>query len=477
MSENRENKVIKAGAGYTIGNFLIRGLTFLTVSVYTRIMTQHDFGEYSTFTSFEAIFSMLIGMAIHTSYKNAKYKYGKDYNKYVTSTVYLLIISTLSFLLLMNVLYLTKVLTLGFDLINTNALILYSASTALIMCYNSYVALEYEYQSYLKVAAANAIGNTVLSVLLILTVFKGNTLLGRVLGTTIPSALIGLYIIRYLCKDRDFRFPATLDFWKWGLIFSLPIIPHGLSQVVLGQFGQIMIRDMIGSEQAAIFGFAYTIYLVVSVVVTSLTGVWEPWFYEQMSQDNRDKIRDVTRMFTLVMFAFCVCYMFVSPEVIRIFGPEKYSDSSYCAIPVIASGFFVFLFTFPSGIEYYHEKTRQIAVCTVIAAVTNVVLNYLLIPRYGYVAAAYTTLVTYILYFLLHYFIAAGIQKELLFDNKVFFVCGILMIAVMFVCLFMIKMTVVRWLIALALFVITVVYVHKAIDLVKFIKAMVNRNQ
>ena len=51
------------------------------------------------------------------------------------------------------------------------------------------------------------------------------------------------------------------------------------------------------------------------------------------------------------------------------------------------------------------------------------------------------------------------------------------MIAVMFVCLFMIKMTVVRWLIALALFVITVVYVHKAIDLVKFIKAMVNRNQ
>lgn len=477
MSENRENKVIKAGAGYTIGNFLIRGLTFLTVSVYTRIMTQHDYGEYSTFTSYEAIFSMLIGMAIHTSYKNAKYKYGKDYNKYVTSTVYLLVISTLCFLLRINVLYRFKIMTLGFDLINLNALILYSASTALIMCYNSYVALEYEYQSYLKVAARNAIGNTVLSVLLILTVFKGNTLLGRVLGTTIPSAVIGLYIISYLCKDRDFRFSLTLDFWKWGLIFSLPIIPHGLSQVVLGQFGQIMIRDMIGSEQAAIFGFAYTVYLVVSVVVTSLTGVWEPWFYEQMSSDNRDTIKSVTRMFTLVMFAFCVCYMLVSPEVVRIFGPEKYSDASYSAIPVIASGFFVFLFTFPSGIEYYHEKTRHIAVCTVIAAAVNVRMNYFLIPRYGYISVAYTTLVTYILYFLLHYLIAAGIQKEPLFDNKVFFICGLCMVAAMFACLFMIKMFIIRWLIALAIFVITVVYVHKAINLVKFIKAMIGRNQ
>ena len=56
----------------------------------------------------------------------------------------------------------------------------------------------------------------------------------------------------------------------------------------------------------------------------------------------------------------------------------------------------------PSIIEYYKEKTIHIAIGTGMAAIINIVLNAIFIPRYGYVAAAYTTLISYFCYYLYH---------------------------------------------------------------------------
>ena len=70
------DKVIKAGIGYTIGNYLLKGLSFLSVPVFSKLLSTTEYGRYSTFVAYEAILFVLIGAAIHSSYKNARYKYG-----------------------------------------------------------------------------------------------------------------------------------------------------------------------------------------------------------------------------------------------------------------------------------------------------------------------------------------------------------------------------------------------------------------
>lgn len=69
-----------------------------------------------------------------------------------------------------------------------------------------------------------------------------------------------------------------------------------------------------------------------------------------------------------------------------------------------------------------------------IAAVMNLVLNYIFIPRYGYVAAAFTTLGSYLISFILHYISAKQIEKDL-FDIKLF-IKPILLIAIGVVCFY-----------------------------------------
>ena len=428
MSEN--SKVVKAGIGYTISNYFLKGLTFLTIPIFSRIMSTADYGLYNTFVAYESILFIFIGLAIHSSYKNARFKYGlvsegietgKDYNTYVSVTLLMVLTNSTLLLIIANICSGVIGNLLDLDRLSINLLILYSASNAILLCFNSDVALRYQFQSFLKISAFNAIGNILLSIVLMLTIFSETRYIGRVFGTTIPILAVAIFILlTYIKRARP---KNGKEFLTWGIRYSLPIVPHGVSQVILSQFDRIMIKNMISASVAGIYSFAYNIYTIVSVTMQSLDSVWNTWFYEQMHQKNYDEIKEKSSLYMLGMLTFTSCIMLVSPEVIKILGPEEYWDASYCVIPIVAGGFFSFLYTLPSAIEYYYEKTKYIAVGTVSAAIVNIVLNAIFIQKYGYVAAAYTTLFTYLLYFSFHYLWAWKIQGSCLFNNKIVVFC------------------------------------------------------
>ena len=96
--------------------------------------------------------------------------------------------------------------------------------------------------------------------------------------------------------------------------------------------------------------------------------------------------------------------------------------------------FFLFLYTIPVGVEYYFKETKYIGATTFIAAAINVGTNYLFIKEYGYVAAAYTTLLSYVVMFALHWFIAKRIMLKHNIDP--FFKFGSFAILIMIVIVF-----------------------------------------
>lgn len=103
-------------------------------------------------------------------------------------------------------------------------------------------------------------------------------------------------------------------------------------------------------------------------------------------------------MEVILLFAGCaVCVTLFAPEIMRILGPEEYYGGIYVIPSVVAGVFFTAVFTLYMRIELYLKKTSTIMVATVLSAVANLALNYVFIPKVGYTAAGYTTLVCYIL--------------------------------------------------------------------------------
>lgn len=466
MSQN--GKVLKAGLGYTIGNYLIQGLNFLTIPIFARLLTTSDYGIYNTFTAYQGVLFVILGVAIHTSYKNARFKYKYEsetqnsefnFESYISATMVMIVVNSLFVLAIFNLFYPFFHNILSLNRIELDLLVLFSFGVAVIQCFNCNAALNYKYQSFLKVSFINAVGNIGLSLFLIFFVFTSNRYMGRMLGTTLTIFVISIMIVISFLRQK--RPNHMKEYLHWGLNYSLPLVPHGLSQVILSQFDRIMINKMINSASAGIYSFAYNIFTILLVTYQSLDNVWAQWFYERMNEKNYAEIKRISGLYVLTLFIFTACVLLVCPELILILGSAKYADSIYCAIPIIVGGFCSFLYLIPSGVEYYYEKTKYIAVGSVAAAVLNIILNYFFIKTFGYIAAAYTTLVTYFLYFIFHFAFARKIQGFHLFNNKVIFSTIIALLILDIFTIMSVHLIIIRWLIAILLFAIYLFYEEK----------------
>lgn len=410
------NRVAKASIGYTIGNYLLRGISFLTIPLFTRLMPTSDYGKYSVYLTYDAVLTIFMALCLHSSLKNAKYKYKEQFDNYVSSILLIPLVILIVLLMVVNLLgsFLTQISEL--NLLVLNILVVHSFSNSILTIYNSRVALNYEYKSYLKISFFNTITNVLLAILLMFTLCKDEKYQGRIIGSAIPMFLISIYI--YYDSYKRKKPSYNKDFWKFGILYSLPIIPHGLSQIVLSSFDRIMIKEYVNYSAAGIYSLGANLQQIVAVTTSSLDSVWGPWFYEQMEKKNYGRIRKLSNYYIYLIFLILTLLIIASPEIIAIMGDAEYQDAKYVAIPLLACTFFTFLYTLPATVEYYYQKTVMIAIGTAGAAIINIVLNFIFIQAYGYQAAAYTTVTAYIIYFVFHYLIAKKIAKMQLFDTR-----------------------------------------------------------
>ena len=114
---------------------------------------------------------------------------------------------------------LTKLLDL--DLVTLVMLVIYSFGIAVVTLYNARISLDYEYKKYIKVSLASTIGNVGLSLILIKTIFNSSRGFGRVLGITISTVLVTVYIIYdlYIYEPRSFLYQKKK-------VFSHPLRFH-----------------------------------------------------------------------------------------------------------------------------------------------------------------------------------------------------------------------------------------------------------
>lgn len=404
MSENNEpqkkNAAGEAGLGYTIGNYLIRGIGFITVPIFSRLLSTSDFGTYNTFLAYEQIVYIFISLALNSSIKNAKYRFKDQLDEY-TSSVTLIPLISLGVLLIIS-LPLKDLICGIFDLDYTSIIILliYSYCSGLIILYRARIGLDYEYKTYLKMSAFSALGSAILSLAFVLTIFSERRYFGRIVGGTIIQVIIAVYILFVLFKKA--RPHYSKEYWSFGLKISLPLIPHALSQIVLVQFDKIMINRIIGSAEAGLYSFAYTIYSLVQITATSLENAFSPWAFQQMHDKNYEELKKIGTGFMILVGGITTGVMLLTSEFISILGGEQYREAYLCTIPVLLAGFFAMSYMVPAVIEYYFQKTGYISIGTTAVAILNIVLNSIFISRYGYIAAAYTTLVCYVLYFIIH---------------------------------------------------------------------------
>jgi O-antigen/teichoic acid export membrane protein len=102
----------------------------------------------------------------------------------------------------------------------------------------------------------------------------------------------------------------------------------------------------------------------------------------------------------------------ISPEIFAIMAPPEYKMGNRSVLILTAGNLFVFLYRFPLGFEQYSKNMKWVAVCTIISALANMGLNYLLINSIGFEGASIASLISYVILFGLHEIVARKIIKK-----------------------------------------------------------------
>ena len=393
-------KAVRAGVGYTIGNLLIKGLAFLSIPIFSNLLSTADYGVFNTYSAYMSLFTVVISLGLPSSIRTAHYDFGERSKEYISCGALLIVMNLALFLALGALCRQALELYGGLKRSLVFLAVLSSFGSALLSYYNSHLSMEYRSREFLAISFFYSFSSIALSILLICTHRGEAGYYWRALGNTLPMLLVAAYALFRLWRRERPR--VRREYARYGLRFGLPLIPHDLSRIVLSQFDRIMIAQSVGDAQAGLFSFACNLGLPIEVLTTSIDTAWCPWLFERLREGDYARIRRRAFDIAMLMSVGASALMLISPELIRLLSAPGYWESRYVAVPIVLSMYFAFLYILPAGVEYYLKKTQYIAAGTMAVAVLNVVLNALCIPRFGYVAAAYTTVVSYALYYLFH---------------------------------------------------------------------------
>lgn len=458
----------KAAFWFTGCSFLQKGISFITVPIFTRMMSTEEYGIYTLYVSWYQILIIITSLYLFNGvYDNAMSKFEGDRDKFTSSIQGLSITVTLAvfFIYLAS----NKVWESLLGLSNVYIVLMFVEMLVAPAVYfwSGRQRFEYQYKRLVIVTVAKSLVNPLLGLALV-SLFPDKAL-GRVISIVATELAFDLALMIYqFIKGKEF---FNKFYWKYGITLAIPLIPHYLAGMILNQGDRVMIDRLVGKSAVAMYGVAYSIGMLVQIFVNAINSAITPWIYGSMKEK---KISEIQNKFNpiLVFVAVLICGLItVCPELVLVFGSEKYADAVYVIPPVAASVYFIFLYGTLAFPEFYYEKTKFLMFASIGAAVLNIILNYVFIKQYGYVAAGYTTLVCYIIYSLGHYIVGnkilnKHIPRATMFDDKFMIIISLIVIIESIIGSLLIPFILVRYGIVL---IITILMICERKKIVSFI--------
>ena len=406
----KNHKVVKAGSWYILTDFFIKGITFLTIPIFTRLLSTEDYGIVSLYTTWVSIFTVVLGLSLNSSITKAKYDFKEDFDSYVSSIIF--------FSFLIFVLYI-----LIFSIFNKKiqSIVCFSGFLFYFMLFQAYFSfirtslitklrVEYKYKKISFISILINIIGVLLSIYLILYIYEDKTYKGKILGNGILIIIFGIFFLWSLLKAGNYNL-INIQYWKYALKLSLPLLFASLSNLINSQFDRIVINQYIGESATGLYSFAYNVGMVVTVIASALDRAWSPWVYEKMGEGKLETIFSKGKIYRNIFNFAYACLLLLSPELIKLMASETYWES-LVIVPYIFSGYyFIYMYTLEIKTEFFFNRTNLLFIGTLFSAILNVTLNLIFVPKYGYIAAAITTTISYFFLFVFHFIITTKIIK------------------------------------------------------------------
>ena len=462
----------KASMWYAICNILQKGISFLTIPVYVRILTTAEYGQYAVFQSWRDILVIFATLNLYCGvFTKAMVDYEDDRDRYTSCMQGLSTLITGLFFVIYLIKHEFWNSLFELDTITMLLMFAYFVTYPALSFWSVRQRVEYKYVTMVIVTLFVAVITPVVSIILLMCTDLRE--LAVIWGYLIVQILFGgfFYVLQWIKGKKA----CVLSYWKHAIAFNIPLIPHYLSIIVLGQADRIMIKDMCGEDKAGIYSLAYQVSMIMNLFLSAINGSLVPWTYENLKKKNYTRIAQLSTKLCLVMGVLTLMVAMVAPEIIWILGSHEYAEAKWI-VPVVAlSVYFTFCYSLFSNVEFYYGETKLIMVASISGAILNIVLNYIFIPLFGYIAAGYTTFVCYVFFALLHYIFMRKMCRTYIdgvhvFDIKKMLLISVALIAGSAISMLFYELTLVRYIFIAVIAIICLLNAKQIVSLIRNMK-------
>ena len=397
---------------------LIRAINYLAIPIFTRLLSQSELGIVSGYISYIALIGIFIGLALNTSIGVARINYDGNYIFFNSSILYASLYWFMLVVVLANLTFNIYYPIIRIDRFWINYMLSVAFSGYIMESFFKVNTIDYKFKLNTLLSAANSIFSLSLSIYLIHHV--SNKIIGRMFGQYLFSIVAAVVIFLYLGRFKPFHIE-----WK-ALVFAVPIgLPnmiHLASLTIMGQSDRIFILQLCDPAKVAIYSVAYTISSLMQVVWGAVNEVWTPWLYRSLKNEDYDKIRQYSKIYLILFSVIFAIVVLVCPELTVFLSTSEYGEAKSFSPVIVLAGYFVFVYSFFVNIEIYNRQNKYIAIATMVATIVNIIGNIILIPLFGYVAAAYTTLMAYFILMIVHYIILNYVIRNNIYIKGTFII-------------------------------------------------------
>ncbi|MCL5407147.1 MAG: oligosaccharide flippase family protein, partial [Patescibacteria group bacterium] len=383
---------------YGVGNAILKVLALITAPIFTRIFVPQQYGVISLIASVISFISLLLIFGMDNAIFVSYYQYKKERQQVISSALWfllswgLVIIGTLSFLA-------GSISNFVFKSNSFQFLFLLSLWTAFMMLLVNLAKvvfrLEFRAKTFALVTGFNAILATGLMILFVAYLKKGlvGYFEGQLIGTFF-SMILALYLIRH-----NLKFLISYARLKEMVLFGAMVVPASLSFFVFDLSDRFFINHYRGLTELGLYSIGINIASLLVFFSYALGQAWSPQVMNIYFESKKVFHQFIPRFFVyylIFFFSLATLLSLFGLEILQVLTTPKFYDAAKVIGPLsLAMVFAASNQVTALGITL-SRKTKFLAVYTAMAAVLNIILNFLLIPRYGMVGAGWATALSYL---------------------------------------------------------------------------------
>jgi len=396
-------KLINDFTLYSIEPIIFKIISFLLIPIYTNYLLPAEFGNLQYVITIGSFLRSISQFGLNTAF----WKFRSELKKTEYPSLSFNILASQLFIGLIILIVTISVFSIrGFDLI-AQALILYFIALLCKLFTENYLLVCRAYQKpkrYLLISLFQTVLFCLLNVLFVSQYDLGVN--GVILAYLVAFCLSSIVFFP-LMRKRVFG-KLSLPLIKKLLAFGGPLLLGNFAILVLSISDRWFLKSMSTGQELGLYSYGYKFSdLILTFIVYTFQLAWTPIAWKSFASEKGREL--FFRIEKFVMVVFPILAFVLVPIIIWLsfFMTSNHAFDEGLKIIFLISFSHVFYgyYSFNAIKNFYFNKKKQVIIVNIISAIINILLNWILIPNWGMLGAAISTIISYFLMFILIEFI------------------------------------------------------------------------